>query len=291
MTQPARRERPIRRSPLADTIAAALVLAPATQTWFTGAARGKRLLVDLGRADIGLGTAERAAAFRDVVAAGAPLPIGARVRVHAPWGADDAVIASHELWNGRVVATLAGSTRIDSMAHRFEPLIVAVERASAARAASDSECRRARLDAELTARAVLVRDSIAQAMLAADPPPYERLARSVRVVGSRLPGCFGSGRALLIVSLRAGNNEWFRERFVLLDAGGRVTSLETPVYRQRGHDAVSAFDADGDGIDDLAVRVIADGAGALAVFTLESGRRLIRLTGGFGWETGVSSTR
>src|SRR4029434_353562 len=38
--------------PLADTIAEKLVFPPVTQSWFLAAARGKKMLVDIGRVDV-----------------------------------------------------------------------------------------------------------------------------------------------------------------------------------------------------------------------------------------------
>ena len=284
LPQPPRRSSRPRLSPLADSIGRSLTLAPTSQTWFTAAGRGKRLLVDVGRADAVLGSgAERKAAFADVVRHRAPLAVGTRVRVHGPWGADDAVIESIGIWSNRIVATLSGSSRVDSVARRVEPLIASVARAEVPTEPSARGCDRSPPDSVLAARASYVRDSIARAILAREQPRYERLEQSLRIAGSRVPGCFGVGRILLIVSVRAGGFEWVRERFVVVGDSGAVYELQTPVYRHRAHDGVAALDADGDGVDDLAVRVMTDGSGSLAILRLEEGRRLVRLTSGFTW--------
>ena len=280
---PRRRTRP-RLSPLADSISRSLVVAPRTQTWFTAAGRGKRLVVDLGRTDLPIGaSAEHRMAFQEAVLARTPLAPGMRVRVRGPWGEDDALIATLDILNGRIVATLSGSTRIDSIARRVEPLLASVRPATDYAPPAPAACDRAPIDSALAARASAVRDSIAREVMAADWPPYERLEQSLQIASSRLTGCFGAGRVMLIVSVRAGGLEWVRERFVVVGDSGAVRVLHTPVYRHRAHDGVTAFDADGDGVDDLAVRVMADGAGALTILRLEEGKRLVPMASGFAW--------
>ena len=282
--QPARRTPRPKLSPLADSISRALVVAPRSQTWFTAAGRGKRLVVDLGRTDVAIGSApDRRAAFQEAVLSRTPLRPGMRVRVRGPWGEDDARIATLEILSGRIVATLEGSPRIDSVARRVEPLIASVRPAADSSPSVKSACTRAPIDSAFAARASVVRDSIAREVMAADWPPYERLEQSLQIASSRLIGCFGAGQVMMIVSIRAGGLEWVRERFVVVGDSGAVRVLDTPVYRHRAHDGVTAFDADGDGIDDLAVRVMADGAGALTILRLEEGKRLVPITSGFAW--------
>ena len=282
--QPPRRRPRKRLSPLADSIARALVVAPRTQTWFTAAGRGKRLVIDLGRTDAPVGSsADHRAAFQEAVLARTPLAPGMLVRVRGPWGENDARIGAIELLNGRIIATLTGSRTIDSIARRVEPLLASVQPAADSSSSRPTTCPRVTIDSTLAARASFVRDSIARAVMAAEWPPYERLEQSLQISGSRLTGCFGAGRVMLIVSIRAGGLEWVRERFVMVGDSGAVRVLETPVYRHRAHDGVTAFDADGDGVDDLAVRVMTDGAGALTILRLEEGRRLVPMTSGFAW--------
>src|SRR5688572_5926267 len=94
-------------SALADTIAGALVFLPRNQTWFTVAARGKRMLLDLGRVDVEVRRdSARAAAYRQAVASRAPLTVGSRLRLYGPWGADDVEVSGFDTWSGRIVATL-----------------------------------------------------------------------------------------------------------------------------------------------------------------------------------------
>ena len=54
-------------SPLADSIAERMVFPPSGQLWFTAAARGKRMLVDIGRVDIDVKTEPRASAYLEAV--------------------------------------------------------------------------------------------------------------------------------------------------------------------------------------------------------------------------------
>jgi hypothetical protein len=283
-SQPPRRRVRMRLSPLADSISRSLVLAPKTQTWFTAAARSKRLVVDIGRSDVTIGAdAERVTAFQEAVRARTPLAPGARVRVRGPWGEDDATVASIGILNGRIIATLTGSARVDSVARRIEPLLATVSPAPDSLPSIRTTCDRSPIDSALTERVAAVRDSVAREIMAADWPPYERLEQSLQIAGSRLVGCFGVGRTLLIVSVRAGGFEWVRERIVVVSDSGAVRPLYTLVYRHRAHDAVAAFDADGDGVDDVAVRAMAGGAGALTILRLEDGKRLIPMSSGFAW--------
>jgi hypothetical protein len=105
--------------PLADSIADKLVFPPVTQGWFLAAARGKRLLVDIGPCRQEVRRASGAA--RRVQAGGrarTPFPTGTRFRLRGPWGADDATISGFDTWNGRIVATVATAPRVDSLRAR-----------------------------------------------------------------------------------------------------------------------------------------------------------------------------
>ena len=98
-------------------------------------------------------------------------------------------------------------------------------------------------------------------------------------------GCFGASRVALAVSLKAGNVEWVREKIVLIEPGGKVTAIKVNDFRFRAHDLLLAFDADGDGIDDLATRATTERAGATTVLVLDlKAKKLTRLATGFAWE-------
>jgi hypothetical protein len=274
-------------SPLADSLKEEMVFAPKSEIWFTAAARGKRMVVDIGRVDADLrkNPALREA-FQEVASMRAPLRVGTRVRLFGPWGADDARVAGYDLWNGRIVATLEVPPLVDSLAKHTEPLPVAARIASAAQNAVADSCQRDSIPEELGDRAGFVRDSMAQWLRDTSTPPFERLAGHITVRSSRINGCFGLGRVLVIVSLRAGNVEYVTEHVAILDDSGQVSPLvAVNDYRFRAHDAVYALDADGDGIDDVATRAQTEGAGAVAILKLDTAsRRMTRLTSGFAWE-------
>jgi hypothetical protein len=274
------------RSPLADSIAEALVFDPTPQTWFTAAARGKRLLLDIGRVDISLrGDPRRLATYRVAVARMSWLRVGQRLRLHGPWGADDATVSGFDAWNGRIVTTLDAPPHVDSLAQRVEPLVVAAQLVDSAQEPVKDSCVRDRIGDDLALRADFVRDSLEQSLRDQAQPPYARLANSIRVQSTRAIGCFAEGRVIEIVSLRGGNVEYVLESAVLLSDSGAVTPLRVNDLRFHAHDALYAFDADGDGLDELAARAQADASGALVVLKLTPKHTLERLTSGFAWES------
>jgi len=83
------------------------------------------MLVDIGRVDAEVRRdPARLAAYKLAVEARTPFPTGTRFRLRGPWGADDATITGFDTWNGRIVATVATATRVDSLAKSvsFQPL-------------------------------------------------------------------------------------------------------------------------------------------------------------------------
>jgi hypothetical protein len=274
-------------SPLADSIAERMVFPPRGQLWFTAAARGKRMLVDIGRVDMDVKTEPRLSAYLEAVKRLSPIPVGARFRLSGPWGADSAVLEEYASWNGRIVGVLAVAPRVDSLARTVEPLPAAAAITDSAVPSVTDSCKRDSLGEELSDRAAIVRDSISQQILETAKPPYERLQNSLKVSSSRIVGCYGRfGRVLVIVSARAGNTEWVAERMAIVDDTGAVTPLRFSDYRFDAHDGVYAFDADRDGIDDLATRALGESMGGLSIMRLDTARkRLDRLTAGFSWES------
>lgn len=274
-------------SPVADTIAQWLVFAPRGQQWFTAAARGKRLLVDIGRIDIEVRKdSARAAGYLEAVRRLSPIKVGARFRIAGPWGADSAVLSSFASWNGRIVGVLDVTGRADSLVRTVEPLPASALLTDSVVAPAVDSCQRDSVAEEVLDRAGIVRDSISQHLLDSAMPPFERLRNSVRMASSRVIGCYGTmGRVMVIVSLRAGNNEFVAERFAVVDDTGYVTPLRANDFRFPAHDGVYALDADRDGVDDLATRAMAEGMGALSILRTDTSRkRLDRLTSGFAWE-------
>jgi hypothetical protein len=291
--RPASRARPKTLPPLADTIAEKLVFPPVTQSWFLAAARGKRMLVDIGRVDIEVRRdPARLTAYKLAVEARTPFPAGTRFRLRGPWGADDATINGFDTWNGRIVATIATSPRVDSLARAIEPLPATAQLVDSASdpVTTDSACVRGPLSPVLEARAKVVRDSLEQTLRLGEKPPYERLLKSLKSRTTMAPGCFPGGRAIIVATLWAGEYEWVREVVVLMDNAGVLTPLRLRDYRFRGHEAIYALDGDGDGIDDLATRGYGPNQGGTSVLRIIDGRtpkeprRLERMATGFAWE-------
>ena len=286
-----------RLSPAADSVAGHLVFAPSNQAWFLGASRANHLLVDLGRVDTEVRKDPRLLeAYKEAVAALSPMPLRTRLRLRGTWGAEDATVAGFDTWNGRIVATLAVSPFLDSLAHTeprkpagrkpaSRPFVVAAVRADTASAPVADSCRRDSLLPALAQRADSVRDSVSRLLTETALPTVERLAHSAQVSSSRVVGCFGpAGRVLIVVGLRAGGAEYVRERVVAVSDSGWVTPLRVTDYRFSAHDALAAFDADGDGTDDLAARGIGRSTGGVVILRLVGGRKLERLASGFAWE-------
>ena len=274
-------------SPIADSIADHLVFPPRGQLWFTAAARGKRMLVDIGRVDMDVKKEPRASAYIEAMNRLSPIPVGTRFRLSGPWGADSAVLTEFASWNGRIVGVLAVAPRVDSLARAVEPLPAAAAITDSVVASATDSCQRDSIGEALADRAAIVRDSISQQVLGTAKPPYERLQNSLKVSSSRIIGCYGRlGRVLVIVSARAGNTEWVAERMAIVDDSGAVTPLKFGDYRFSAHDGVYAFDADRDGVDDLATRALGEAMGGLSIMRLDTARkRLDRLTAGFSWES------
>jgi len=278
-------------SPLADSIAQSLVFLPRNQKWFTAAARGKRMLIDLGRVDVEVRKdSARAHAYREAVASRSPLALGSHLRLHGPWGADDVEIAGFDTWNGRIVAVLRAPAHVDALARRVEPLPAAARIAETETAATQTpvatpSCARDSIPPGYLERVLFVRDSLEQQLRLESVMPYDRLVPTITVKNTVAPGCFGEGRTIVVSSLRAGAYEVVREKIVMISDSGAVTPVRLVGSRWRAHEAIYAFDADGDGTDDLAVKGTSDRAGGMVIFKLIEGPRLEKLVGGFNWET------
>jgi len=276
-------------SPLADTIAQYLVFAPTVETWFLAAGRGKRPLVDVGRVDIDLRKdPRRRAAYLDAVRALTPFPVGTRFRLRGAWGQDDVTVTGFDFWNGRIVATIAAPPNVDSLARVSTTWIATAERTDSVTPPVVDTCARGPvvLSDALRARATVVRDSIEQWLKSQPPPPFTRLVASEHTVTTQAAGCFGHGRVLaMAVDLRAGNNEWIRERMVAIDTAGVVQTLRVDDLRFKAHDLLYAMDGDGDGVDDIAARGLTEAAGGTVVMRMVPPNRLQRLASGFAWES------
>lgn len=276
-----------RLSALADSVGSQVTFLASFQRAFVAAGRKGHLLVDIGRIDTKLGTPERLRAFREAAAVRAPLLVGDTLLLRGPWGESDVVVAGYGEWNGRAVAAIDAPPLVDSLARHVDPMVALALRAdSAAAPASDSCEKRGKLSGPLAERASVVGDSLV-AVLRSDTagraptggkPPASRV--------SRVAGCFGEAQVVLFAYLNATAREPARELAVLLDSAGNVTPLAVSDLRFKTHEALSAFDADGDGVDDVAALGRAERSGGTVVLHLDPAkRRLEYVMSGFAWET------
>lgn len=301
-----------RLSPAADSLAPYLVFSPTEARTFVVAVRNKSWLLDVGRIDLDVRKdSARLRAFREAAVALSPVPLRAVFRLYWAQRAEDVVVDSLGVYNGRIVMRVYGSAALDSAARgrsSLAALAIRADRAaapvptscalrlppdSAAQAALDSlrpAARRAVLaerraaDSAFDARVKSVRDSV-EAVLRLEQPPYERLQRRFKLSTSQVRGCFGDARRALVVSARAGDAEWVRERLLLVAPNGTVSALRLDDGRFRAHELITAFDADGDGVDDLATRGTAPRAGGTSVLRVDlAAKRAERIAAGFAWE-------
>lgn len=281
-------------SPLADSIARNLVFIPRGRQQLLVVSRAKRVLVDLGRVDVDVRKDERRlAAYREAVAARSPYAKGAQFTLRGNWGAGDATIESFDVWNGRITAVLKVDSLADSLT-RAGAAIYAVARVGAdtvMAAPADSSaspapaCERDSLPTGLAARVKFVSDSLEQQLREKAMPRYARLVPTVSVKSTKVNGCFGASRVLLVSSLRTKTLEWVQERVVLVDPAGKVTPMAVNDLRLKAHDVIAAFDADGDGVDDVAMRGTRERAGGTSILRVDlKSKRLDRIVSGFAWE-------
>lgn len=276
------------RQRLVDSLANLITFVPAGETTFLAASRGNRLLLDIGRVDAEVRRdSARAAAYREAVAKHSPVKLGAHFRLRAPWGEEDVTAGAIDTWNGRVVLRLAGSATLDSAAKGKNPLVtVAVLRPAQTPPRADS-CAHVlpAANSPFALRVAALRDSLEKELRSGPQPLYPRLQTKLAISSSQVAGCFGTGRVALLVSLRAANVEWVREKLVLVDTLGKATPVRISDFRFRAHVLIHAVDANGDGIDDLATKATTEHAGATTILALDlKARKAKRLTAGFAWE-------
>lgn len=298
-------------------VADGIAFAPIPTERFLVAARNKRLLVDVGRVDLEIKKdAELLALVRRVSQRIGPLSRVTHVRVRGTWGEETDSIVGYDVWNGRAVAVLEPSVRAESLLVKNAPLIgVAVRaRASAdsaapadlapdqrqreapqpataqpatgpAAAAIAGACIRDSMPPALAARVTVVRDSIVRWVTDSVKTPYAGGPR-LAVRGDTASGCFGAWRAIVVVSARTPAFDWSEERAALVAPDGKVVTARLRDLRLRLHEALVAFDADGDGVDELAARGLGPRMGAQSVLKLDPAtRRFARYASGFAWES------
>jgi len=300
-------------SPSADSIVPYLVFVPTEERVLVAAVRNKQWLLDVGRMDVDIRKdSARARAFREAAPVISPVPPRTAFRLQWARGAEDVVVDSFAVYNGRLVMRVLGSPALDSAARGKGTFAALATRADSALPPVATPCElridpdsatlvafaaltsaerkaqavaRKQADSAYDARVMAVRDSL-DAVLRAERPPYERLQRRTKVVSSQVRGCFGAARRALVVSVRAGDAEWVRERLVTIAPDGTVTPLRIDDLRFRAHELLTAFDADGDGVDDLAVKGATERAGGTAILRVDLvKKRAERLAAGFAWET------
>ncbi|MFL5612882.1 MAG: hypothetical protein ACJ796_04400 [Gemmatimonadaceae bacterium] len=310
-------------SPLADSIANGLVFIPRDRTWFPVASRGKHMLVDVGRIDLDLKSdSAMRAAYIEAVSRLSPLPLGTVLRLRGPYSIDEQVkVTGFDSWHGRIVAKVSVSHLLDSLARAEDMLPATATRfdtaTARASATADTSQRttgsvtnvttttnptgaprtdslrpppvactsRDTLSTDLMTRAIAVRDSLVRFLTDSATPPYDRQLATAKIQSWWVPGCFGLGRALIVANKRTPDMDFAVERVALLDTAGKTVPIKFADLRFHAHDPLYVFDADGDGIDDLAARGHGDRSGGLTILRLDlAARRFVRLVSGFAWE-------
>ena len=306
--------------PLTDAeqrVADGIAFAPIPTERFVVAARNKRLLVDVGRVDLEIKKdAELLALVRRVSQRVGPLARVTHVRVRGTWGEETDSIVGYDVWNGRAVAVLKPSARAESLLVKNLPLIGVATRARAsadsaapaaptpdrthpeapqpamtelatspATAAVAGTCVRDSMPPALAARVTAVRDSIVRWVTDSVKTPYAG-GPKLAVRADTASGCFGAWRAIVVVSARTPAFDWSEERAALVAPDGKIATSRLRDLRLRTHEALVAFDADGDGVDELAARGLAPRMGAQSVLKLDPAtRRFSRYASGFAWES------
>jgi hypothetical protein len=290
-------------------IADGVVFAPRMTERFLVASRKKRLLVDVGRVDLAQLDAEQLATLRRVSAKIGPFSSVTHLRVRGSWGEETDSIVGYDVWNGRAVAVLAASPAADSLLKKNASLIGVATRAAAAStdsveapaapvkqagAATPTSpappappvCVRDSIAPQMQLRVTAVRDSLLRWVTDSLHSPFLRFAKATTVRGEAALGCFGAWRAVVVVTSHTPGFEWNEERALLVAPDGKVQAARLRDLRLRAHESLLAFDADGDGIDELSTRGLATRMGAQSILKLDPAtRRFARFASGFAWET------
>jgi len=285
-------------------IADGVVFAPRVTERFLVASRKKRLLVDVGRVDLAKLDAEQLATLRRVSARTGPLSSVTHLHVRGSWGEETDSIVGYDVWNGRAVAVLAATPRTDSLLKTNASLIGVATRAvnvdsteapappvkqagtATPAPAPAPVCVRDSIAPLMQVRVTAVRDSLLRWVTDSLRSPFIRFAKTTTVRGDVALGCFGNWRAIVVVNSRTPGFEWNEERSLLVAPDGKVQTARLRDLRLRAHESLLAFDADGDGVDELSTRGLATRMGAQSILKLDPAtRRFTRFASGFAWET------
>jgi hypothetical protein len=288
-------------------IADGVVFAPRMTERFLVASRKKRLLVDVGRVDIAKLDADQLATLLLVSARMGPFAGTTHLHLRGSWGKETDSIVGYDVWNGRAVAVLAASPATDSLLKKNATLIgvatravaaapdtaetqapAPVKQAGAATPATPAPpvCVRDSIAPLLQDRVTTVRDSLLRWVTDSLHSPFIRFAKATTVRGEAALGCFGAWRAVVVVTSHTPGFEWNEERTLLVAPDGKVQTARLRDLRLRAHESLLAFDADGDGVDELSTRGLATRMGAQSILKLDPAtRRFARFASGFAWET------
>jgi hypothetical protein len=215
-----------------------------------------------------------------------PVHIGDRFRLHGSWGQDDATVLSFDQWNGRIVGVLAATPHIDSLAKAKAPLVALAVRTDGAMPPVVDSCVRDSVSTALTARLSMVKDSMLVQLQDDTLKMAPRLMKSLHAQKTQTIGCFGKARVLVLVAQWAGDYEYFHQLAVLVDTAGKLTPIRVNDLRFKVHEPLGTLDADGDGVDDVALRGRAPRIGGTVILRLDPvKKRLDYVVGGFAWES------
>ena len=146
-------------------------------------------------------------------------------------------------------------------------------------------CQRDSISEPLRLRVAELADSLATVLEADTARLTDRLKKSLKTQQSQAIGCFAHWRVLLLVSQSAGDYEYVHQLGLVVDTLGVAMPLTVRDLRFKAHEFVRVFDADGDGIDDVAVKGRGNRIGGLVIFRfVPEKKRLEYVMTGFAWE-------
>jgi hypothetical protein len=151
--------------------------------------------------------------------------------------------------------------------------------------ASALGCQRDSVGEALAIRVAELADSLAYVLEADTAKLTDRLKKTLKTQKSQAVGCFGKWRVILLVNQSAGDYEYVHQLGLVIDADGVALPLGVRDLRFKAHEVIRAFDADGDGVDDLAVKGRGNRIGGTVILKfVPERRRLEYVMGGFAWE-------